>query len=73
MPYVLPHQLCSKLLIKCQFDPLNVVAQLYGWSQLQVHAFLDCWEIQQQQCLSINLLQTQTFWIRHVPTYCLHS
>lgn len=49
-------QLCGKLLVKCQLDPLNVVAQLDGWSQLQIHALLYRWQVQQQQCLSIDLL-----------------
>lgn len=53
-----PRQLRCKLLIKCQLDPLDVMAQLDGRSQLQVHAFLDCREVQQEQRLSINLLQT---------------
>lgn len=34
MSMVAPHQLRSKLLIKCQLDPLNVVAKLDCWSQL---------------------------------------
>lgn len=51
-----PGQLRGKLLIKCQLDPLNVVAQLDGRAQLQVHTLLHCWEVQQQQRLSINLL-----------------
>lgn len=57
MSVLIPRQLCGKLLIKCQLDPLNVVAQLDGWSQLQVHTLLNCWEVQQQQRLSVNLLQ----------------
>lgn len=52
----IPRQLRGKLLIKCQLDPLNVVAQLDGWSQLQIHTLLHCWEVQQQQRLSVNLL-----------------
>lgn len=52
----IPRQLRSKLLIKCQLDPLNVVAQFDGWSQLQVHALLHSWEIQQEKRLSVNLL-----------------
>lgn len=54
-------QLRGKLLIKCQLDPLNVVAQLDGWSQLQVHTLLHCWKVQQQQRLSINLLKKHLF------------
>lgn len=56
MSMLVPHQLRGKLLIKCQLDPLNVVAQLDGWSQLQIHTLLHCWQVQQQKCLSINLL-----------------
>lgn len=32
----------GKLLVECQLDPLNVVAQLDRWAQLQVHALLHC-------------------------------
>lgn len=53
----IPRRLRGKLLIKRQLDPLNVVAQLDGRSQLQVHTLLHCWEVQQQKCLSVNLLQ----------------
>ncbi len=56
MSMFIPRQLRGKLLIKRQLDPLNVVAQLDGRSQLQVHTLLHCREVEQQQCLSINLL-----------------
>lgn len=61
IPHLVPRQLRSKLLIKCQLDPLDVVAQLDGRSQLQVHTLLHCWEVQQQQRLSVNLLPTHEF------------
>lgn len=55
----IPHQLRSKLLIKRQLDPLDVVAKLDGRSQFQVHALLHCWQVQQEKRLSINFLKIQ--------------
>lgn len=55
--HVLPHRLRRKLLVESQLDPLNVVAKLDGWSQLQVHTLLHSGEVQQQQRLSVNLLR----------------
>lgn len=51
------HRLRCKLLVECQLDPLNVVAKLDGWSQLQIHTLLHGGEVEQQQSLSINLLR----------------
>lgn len=56
IPHLVPRQLRSKLLIKCQLDPLDVVTELDGRSQLQVHTLLHCREVQQQQRLSVNFL-----------------
>lgn len=50
-------QLRSKLLIESELDPLDVVAQLDGRSQLQVHTLLHCGEVEQEQRLAINLLE----------------
>lgn len=69
MSQFLLHQLCSKLLIKCQLDPLDVVAQLDSWAQFQVHALLHCREVEQEQRLSVNFLQTHTFLSNAVSIY----
>lgn len=50
-------QLRGKLLIKRQFDPLDVMAQLDGRPQLQVHALLHRRQIEQEKSLSVDLLR----------------
>lgn len=52
-------QLCGKFLVEFQFDSFDMVTQLYGWSQFQVHTLLQCGQVEQKQSLSINLLKTQ--------------
>lgn len=47
------------LRIKGDFDPLDLVAQLDGRSQLQVHALLHCGQREEQKSLSINVLRQE--------------
>lgn len=45
--------------IEGHLDPLYLVTQLDGWTQLQLHTLLDCGQGQQQQRLAIYVLQRQ--------------
>lgn len=47
----------GKLLVKCQLDPLDVMAQLDGRAELQVHALLYSGKVQQKQRLTVNFLE----------------
>lgn len=42
--------------IEGHLDPLYLVTQLDGWTQLQLHTLLDCGQGQQQQRLAIYVL-----------------
>lgn len=43
--------------IESQFDPLDLVAQLDGGTEFEVHALLDGRQGQQEESLAVNVLQ----------------
>lgn len=45
------------LFIEREFDSLNLVAELDGWAQLEVHALLNSRKGQQEEGLAVNVLQ----------------
>lgn len=51
--------LVSVLGVEGHFDSLDLMAEFDGGAELQVHAFLDCRKCQQQQGLSINVLEKE--------------
>lgn len=51
--------LVSILGVEGHFDSFNLMAEFYGWSELKVHTFLNCRKGQQQQSLSINILEEE--------------
>lgn len=51
--------LVSKLGVEGHFDSLDLMTEFDGGAELKVHAFLDCRKGQQQQGLSINVLEKE--------------